>query len=540
MPVESPQTTTQYYRFCPGEEHVKLSDAICLARRRGNFPKCRGCQFNDDEQRSVGDSGQELSASQVERLKREMLDRMFRPHDVRALVPEELDSELAWRIGQATAQFLRAELRGYDRGRPEKAVVVVGRDMRRGSEELASALMEGIRAGGSPVVDIGMVDTPQLYFAVNQITCCGGVQVTGSSSGGRYNGFKFCGERGKPFSLDTGLGKVCKIARNTLRPTGNANAEQRQQDLREPYRRFVRSFVKATSAGLAGERPLRVVVDASNGMAGRWFPLLFGELDWLEVIRLNFEHNGEFVHDPDPAVPGNLNQLRDRVQRSRADFGACFDGDADRLILVDGEGHTVPGDLLTALLARHLLREFPGSTVVYDVRSSRVVPEEIRKAGGVPRRERCGQSFMKKAVSDAKALFGGEINGHYYFRENWCCDSGPITFAQVLNLVTSAGKTLAELVAPLRRYAGSGELSFHCDDIDGTLKRLSMRYAGGQIDFLDGITVQFPDWWFNVRPAGTEPGLRLNLEAHGGELLQQRLAELTPLLGEPVGTGGVV
>lgn len=528
--AEKIQKVDGYFRFCPGEERIKISDAICLGRRRSNFPKCKGCQFNDDERRVAqeGDRRSETGGAQVDRI-----ESLFGAYDLRGTYPDPLDAEVAWRLGLGTAQFLRSQLRGYDRSERNKSTVVVGRDMRKSSATLAEGFIEGLRAGGAPVVDIGLIDTPQLYFAVNRIVCCGGVQVTASHNPPNYNGFKICGQKGKPISSDTGLMQICKIAQNTLRQSGTQVAELRQEDLSEPYREFVRGFLSTAGGCFNCERPLKVVVDASNGMAGRWLPLLFGDTEWLEIVRLNFEHNGEFLHDPNPLVEANLDQLKDRMSRAKADLGVCFDGDADRLITVDERGNTIPADLITALLARRFLAQSPGSAVVYDLRSSRVVAEEVRQMGGIPRRERCGHAFIKKMLADCKGVFGGEVSGHYYFRSNFYCDSGMIAFAEILNLMADTGQPISELVAPLNRYAKSGERNFRNDDHRGTVKQLAARYSDAEIDYLDGVTIQYPDWWFNVRPSNTEPLLRLNMEAVDQELLAAKLAEVCPLLGPP-------
>lgn len=543
------QNIEGYHRFCPGEERIKISDAICFGRRRSNFPKCKGCQFNDDEKAAaarrgapVADQGpvvvlpsaEAAARSEARRTDADRIEGLFGAYDLRGTYPDPLDADTAWRIGLATAQFLRAQLRGYDRSERAKSTVVVGRDVRRSSAALAESLIEGLRAGGSPVVDIGLIDTPQLYFAANRITCCGGVQVTASHNPPNYNGFKICGQKGKPISSDTGLLQICKIAQNTVRHPNTQMAELRQEDLSEPYRAFVREFFPASGGGFSAERPLKVVVDASNGMAGRWVPLLFGDVEWLDLVRLNFDHNGEFLHDPNPLVEANLDQLKDRMSRARADLGVCFDGDADRLICIDEKGRTIPADLMTALLARMFLARAPGSVVVYDLRSSRVVAEEVREAGGTPRRERCGHAFIKKMLADTKGIFGGEVSGHYYFRDNFFCDSGMIAFAEIVGLLVGTGKPVSELIAPLDRYAGSGELNFENDDPRGTIKQLAARYSDGEIDYLDGVTVQYADWWFNLRPSNTEPLLRLNVEATTQELLESKLAELCPLLGDPV------
>ncbi len=553
----NPQESTAYYRYCPGEERIRISNAVCLGRRRTNFPKCKGCQFNDDERAaaksgagqeavkpvpaaSQGDAGRATAANRpaiAAPSRVDLIESLFTAYDVRGRYPDPLDLDAAWRIGQASAQFLRSELRGYDRSRTDKSAVVVGRDMRKSSRPLADALMDGLRAGGSPVIDLGLIDTPQLCLAVNRLTCCGGVQVTGGHHGPAYNGFKICGQKARPVSVNTGLTKISKIARNTLRHTTVQVAELQQADLTESYRGFVRSFLREDDVPFTPEEPLRVVVDASNGMAGRAFALAFGDLDWLDVVRLNFEHNGEFIHGPDPQVEENLSQVRDRVIRSKAALGVCFDGDADRCVFVDHEGQPVAGDLAAALFAGHFLREFPGATIVYDVRCSRVVAEEVRKVGGVPRRERCGAPFIKKALLDTKGAFGGELTGHFYFRDNWCCDSGLIAFASMVNLLGQAGQPLKELIAPLRRYAKSAELSFRSDDPQRTIEQLADAYHDAEIDYLDGITAQYGDWWFNLRQGNTAPVLRLNVEAADATLLAAKLSAICPRLGTPVQPG---
>ena len=269
-------------------------------------------------------------------------------------------------------------------------------------------------------------------------------------------------------------------------------------------------------------------------MAGRWFPIVFTGVPNLTIIPLNFEHNGDFVHPPNPLVPANLDQLRAAVREHQADLGACFDGDADRCVFIDHQAEIVRTDLVTALLASDYLREKPGSTVVYDLRSSRIVPEVITKAGGVPRRERVGHVFMKRSLAETNAIFGGELSGHFYFRDFYYCDSGMLAFIAVVNSLTRSGKPLAELIEPLNIYASSGERNFENDDKTGTFERIAAQHRDAEIDHLDGVTVQYPDWWFNVRASNTEPLLRLNMEAANDTVLEQRLAELTPLLGHPV------
>jgi phosphomannomutase len=269
-------------------------------------------------------------------------------------------------------------------------------------------------------------------------------------------------------------------------------------------------------------------------MAGRWFPIIFNGVPNLSVVPLYFEHDGEFVHPPTPLVPANLEALRAAVREHKADFGACFDGDADRCVFVDEQAEIVRGDLVTALLANDYLRERPGSTVVYDLRSSRVVREVIEQAGGTARRERVGHVFMKRTLADTNAIVGGELSGHFYFRDYYYCDSGMMAFIAIVNSLTRTGKSLGELIEPFNIYASSGERNFENEDKDGTLKQVAEKYKDGEIDHLDGVTIQYKDWWFNIRPSNTEPLLRLNMEARDDRLLGEKLAELTPLLGKLV------
>ena len=254
----------------------------------------------------------------------------------------------------------------------------------------------------------------------------------------------------------------------------------------------------------------------------------------MELIGLNFEHDGTFKHDPNPLVEANLRELKETVRAQQADMGFCFDGDADRLMMVDEQGQTVPCDLMCALMVPYFLKKYPGSAVVYDLRSSHVLPEEILKHGGTPRRERVGHAYMKKTLRDCHGIFGGELSGHFYYRDNFYADSGMITLVHMLNIVGASDQPVSAMIAPLKRYSNSGEINFRVEDKDAVLKELARRYSQGQVDDLDGLTVQFKDWWFNVRPSNTEPLLRLNVEAKTPELLQEKLEELKAFLGEPV------
>jgi phosphomannomutase len=268
-------------------------------------------------------------------------------------------------------------------------------------------------------------------------------------------------------------------------------------------------------------------------MAGKMVPAVFGDLP-IEIIKLNFEHTGEFKHEPNPLIEENLAEVKAAVKKNKCDFGICFDGDGDRLMMVDQIGKNISCDLLTALMASYFLKSNPSSAIVYDLRSSWVVPEEILKNGGTPRRERVGHAFMKKALRDSHAVFGGELSGHFYYRDNYYADSALITLVHVLNIVSAAKMPVSELIRPLRRYYSSGEINFKVEDKQVKMDELAKRYSDGQIDNLDGVTIQYKNWWFNCRPSNTEPLLRLIVEAKSKEVLEEKLSRIEAQLGRPV------
>ncbi|OXU15502.1 phosphomannomutase/phosphoglucomutase [Sedimentisphaera salicampi] len=456
-------------------------------------------------------------------------EKIFKAYDIRGIYKEQFDEEAAWKIGYASAQFLRSHLRGYDRGQENAQAVCVGRDMRKHSPSLSKALIEGMRCAGTNVIDIGVIDTPQMYFAINHFGTCGGVQVTASHNPAAYNGFKISGLEAKPVGQATGLADIKHIATSLLHTKGNPTGEVTEVDLTEEYKKHILKFLDSSI------KPLKVAVDASNGMAGKMVPLIFGDLP-IELKILNETTDGTFKHEPNPLVEENLAELKELIKAEKADVGVCFDGDADRLLMIDETGRSIGCDILTALMVPYFLEQENNSgTVVYDLRSSWVVQEEIIKAGGTPRRERVGHSFMKKTLRDSHAVFGGELSGHFYYRDSFNTDSGMITFVHMLNILSRSEKTVSELIAPLRRYFASGELNFEVEDKEAMLKELKHKFGDGKIDDLDGITIQFKDWWVNVRPSNTEPFLRLNMEAKSEEVLNEKLSELKTILGEPAG-----
>jgi phosphomannomutase len=459
-----------------------------------------------------------------------MLDKIFKAYDVRATYPTPLNEEAAWKVGHATAQFIKRSRQNADAPKVRlENTIVIGRDMRPSSPELARALAEGIRSTGMDVIDVGLIDTSFIYFAINHLDCAGGIQTTASHNPIQYNGFKISGAKAKPIGSATGLDDIKRIA-TTLR-VGHTGLQGKLEsvDLWADYRKHVLKFLDL-------KKPIKVAIDASNGMAGLMVPKVFNNVPNLEIVPILFEITGSFVHDPNPLVEANLQMLKDKMRQTPVDLGACFDGDADRCMFVDERGQMVGCDLLTALLAQDFLQrpENKGSTVVYDLRSSHVVPEEIEKFGGTPRRDRVGHAFMKATLAQTKGVFGGELSGHFYFRDSFNTDSGAVAFACLLSILSKTDKTLSQLIQPLKRYAQSGELNFEVEDKDGTIRKLAETYKSAKVDYLDGITVDCGDWWFNVRKSNTEPLLRLNLEAGNPKQLADKLSELKKILGEPV------
>jgi len=456
-----------------------------------------------------------------------MDEKVFQDFEVVGVYPDQLAEDDAWKIGCAAGRYLPSLIKGFERGKLQSQQVCVGRDMRTHSEPLAQALMDGIRSTGTGVIDIGMIDTPQMYFAINHLGTCGGVQVTASHNPAKYNGFKISGKGALPVGIDTGLVEIRHLATALVHTKGKLTGSLNAHDLTDPYRKHVLQFLQGDL-----KKKKKVAIDASNGMAGKMVPLLFRDVP-VEIQEINFEHAGKFKHDPDPLKEKSLHQIKAAVKKGGCDFGICFDGDADRMILVDENGDTIGCDLLTAFLAPYFLRRKPKSAIVYDVRSSRVVMEEIIKYGGTPRRERVGHAYMKKAMRDTHAIFGGELSGHFYYEENFYADSAVITLVHVLNVINEKDKPMSELIKPLRRHCTSGEINFRVEDKEVKMEELTRRYSDGQIDHLDGVTVSFKDWWFNCRPSNTEPLLRLNVEAKTQELLDEKLAEIESQLGSP-------
>ena len=464
-----------------------------------------------------------------------MLGKVFKAYDIRAPYPKPLNEKLAWQIGNAVGKYLTnlATEAGHDD--PMMRHIVVGRDMRTSSPSLADALKQGIRDFGAHVIDVGKVDTPFVSFAINHLGCAGGVEVTASHNPANYNGFKISRMQAKPVGMTTGLEQIRRFAALVDREKHVPhNGREEPRDLWDAYRQHVLQNLDPSLAD--GTRVIKAVIDASNGMAGTMVPKVFKDVPGLQITPVNFDNSkGEFVHEPNPLVEANLQQVREKVIESGADLGFCFDGDADRCMVVDEKAAVVGCDLLTAWLAQDILSRQPGSAIVYDLRSSKSLPEMISEAGGTPIRSRVGHVFMKQMMAERDAVFGGELSGHFYFRENFYADSGAIALTAISSALARAGRPLSELIQPARRYAQSGEINFETEDKELALAELQEFYASADIDELDGVTLDMGSWWCNVRPSNTEPLLRLNLEGPDRQTVDTRVAEVSQYLGRRVG-----
>jgi phosphomannomutase len=444
--------------------------------------------------------------------------KAFKAYDIRGIYPSELDEDGAYRVGRAYVEHF------------EPRSIAVGRDMRLSSPAMAAAVIDGAADGGADVVDIGLVGTEMVYFAVADGEHDGGICVTASHNPKEYTGMKIVRREALPVGGDSGLAEIRDRA-VALEGFGEATRRGavREEDIWDGFVEKVLSFVDPEAI-----RPLRVVVDAANGMAGAMLPPVLERLPQLDVVRCNFEPDGTFPnHEPNPLLPENREFVVRTTREAGADLGVAYDGDADRCFFVDDTGEFVPGDFVTALLARSILAKQPGSKVIYDVRASRAVPKTISEAGGEPLVNRVGHAFIKHRMRKEDAVFGGEVSAHYYFRDFSSADSGVVPFLLMLELLSRTGTKLSEILAPYReQYFLTGEINTPVSDVPLKLQELKERYAaqGGHISHLDGLSVEFEDWHFNVRPSNTEPLLRLNLEALSPELMAAKRDEVLALI----------
>ncbi len=444
---------------------------------------------------------------------------IFKAYDVRGLYPAQIDEDVAYRIGRGFARAL-TQLRGGTREGGLR--LALGHDMRLHSPPLAEACARGLVDEGCQVLDIGMVGTEMVYYTIGSRGLDGGVSVTASHNPRAWAGFKLLREGALALSGDSGIPEVEREAQSGDFSTPSAEGSIDQTDVYDEYRRHVLGFIDP-----AAIRQMELVLDGGNGMAG---PMVGPIVDSFPVNaeRLYFEPDGEFPgHEPNPLLPENRKLIIDTVLERQAELGIAWDGDADRCFFVDDRGEFVPGDFLTALLAEAILQKNPGATILYDVRASRAVKDTVEALGGKPLVNRVGHAFFKERMRETEAVFGGEVSGHYYFRDFWRADSGVIPALLALELLSMKSKTMSELLVPYRsKYFISGEINSEVTDQDAKMHQLAERYGDCQVSWLDGVSVDCGTWHFNVRPSNTEPLLRLNLEAFSEDEMEARTGEV--------------
>jgi phosphomannomutase len=445
--------------------------------------------------------------------------KVFKAYDVRGLYPAELDEEGARAIGRAFVEVF------------EPKRIAVGHDMRVSSPSMAEAVIAGAAEAGADVLELGLVGTEMVYFAVGELGLDGGVAVTASHNPKEYTGMKIVRAGALPVGGESGLLEIRdRAVAETNMPQGQSPGHVGKHDVWPAYVERVLSFVDTSAIA-----PLKVVIDAANGMAGVMLPPVLKQLPQLEVVRCFFEPDGTFPnHEPNPLLPENREFIVRKTLDEGADFGVAFDGDADRCFFVDDSGEFVPGDFVTALFAQAVLEKEPGAKVIYDVRASWAVPETIERAGGIPLVNRVGHAFIKQRMREDGAAFGGEVSGHYYFRDFSQADSGVIPFLLMLERVSREGRKLSEILRPFReRYFITGELNTPVPDVEQKLREVEERFGSeGRVSHLDGVSVDADDWHMNVRPSNTEPLLRLNLEARTTELMERKRDEVLAVIGD--------
>ncbi|MGA0035536.1 MAG: phosphomannomutase/phosphoglucomutase [Ilumatobacteraceae bacterium] len=445
------------------------------------------------------------------------LSRIVKAYDVRGVVPDEFDAPTARALGLAFARFVGAD------------TVVVGRDMRPSGPAFVDAFSDGVQDAGVNVIDLGLVSTDLLYFASGSLDLPGAV-FTASHNPAQYNGVKFCRSGARPVGIDSGLAEIRDVAQAILDGDAPSPAEVRgtreSRDMLDAFIDHVLSFVDVSAL-----KPMRVVADTANGMGGLVVPALFDRLPMIELEVMYGELDGTFPNHPaDPLQPANQRDLRARVVAGGFDIGLAFDGDADRVFIVDETGAGLSGSVTTAILAVAMLRDNPGSTILHNLICSKAVPETVSAHGGNPIRTRVGHSFIKTEMAETNAVFGGEHSAHYYFADNFRADSGLIASLLMISELARSGSTLSKMRMPFEPYVASGEINTTVDDPTAVIDRVREMYRNAAVDELDGLTVDAGDWWFNLRPSNTEPLLRLNLEAQDSASCDEHVAEVLSII----------
>ncbi|MBU1102593.1 phosphomannomutase/phosphoglucomutase [Patescibacteria group bacterium] len=446
--------------------------------------------------------------------------KIFKAYDIRGVYPEEINEEAVYQIGQAFIEFLNSQ------GEAGNRQFVVARDARFSSDNLAEVLIQSLISSSCDVIDIGRASTPLFYWAIIKEKAAGGIIITASHNPAQFNGLKFCKQGAETIDYETGLFKIREIAlRNQFFTVSPSTGKAIQKNLLSEYVGFLKE-----KSDLGAIKPLKIIIDCGNGIMGPEIIELFKELPCQTEILFG-EPDGDFPnHEANPLKEENLIALRERILAGAADLGIAFDGDGDRIGFLDEKGEVVRGDFITVLIAAELLKQNPGEKIFYEIRSSRVVPEVVRENGGQPILGRAGHSLIKNQMRRENILFGGELSGHYFFRDMGFTDNALAAMLEILKILSREQKAFSQVAQPLKRYYLSGEINFTVSDPDKKIEDIESRYSGAEIKKIDGITVEYPDWWFNLRKSNTEPLVRLNIEANSPELLKKKKKELFNLL----------
>ena len=438
--------------------------------------------------------------------------KIFKAYDIRGLYPDQIDEDNAYKIGRSFVDFLKTK------------EVLVGRDMRLSSKNLFDSLARGITEQGADVLDLGEISTDALYFASGEFSKPA-IMITASHLPSKHNGFKLCREDAVPISKYTGLDDIQKM----VVLGGFSKPEKKgkiiEQNILDGYVEHVLSFIDPSKL-----RPLKVVIDAGNGMAGKMVPLVFKDLP-IKITEMYFELDGSFPnHVPNPIKSKNLTSLQREVKSKKANLGIAFDGDGDRVFFIDEKGKIIKSSLVFALLVKKILEKYPKGKIIYNVVCSKIVPETIKEFGGEAIIERTGHSFIKHKMKEVEAVFAGEHSGHYYFKENFGADSGLIALLTVLEIVSMNKKSFSQLIKPFKKYFSIEQINFKTKHKDEILEKLEGKYRDGKLSHIDGLSVEYPDWRFSIRPSNTETLLRLNLEANSKALMKERFEEVSSLV----------
>ncbi len=437
---------------------------------------------------------------------------IFKAYDIRGVYPKELNEDMAYRIGRAFADFMNVKK------------VLVGRDMRISSNSLFRSLSQGIINQGADVIDIGLCSSPMCYFACNFLKADASVMITASHNPAVFNGFKFTRKQAIPISGDTGIKEIEKLSEKDKFRNVRKKGKIVRKEIMNAYVKHVLKFIKNKNA------KLKVVIDCGNGMGGIEAREVFKHLK-CKVIEMYFDPDGTFPnHEANPLKEENVEELRRKVVNEKADLGIAIDGDADRVFFISDTGEIIPSDFITSIIAKMHLKESPGETILYDLRSSWITPETIKANGGNPVMSKVGHSFIKEKLRKAKGVFGGELSGHFYFQDNFYADSGIIACLKIIDLIAEEKKKISDLIRPLKKYFASGEINSQVEDKEAKMKELAKKYKDGKASLLDGVRVEYEDWWFNVRPSNTEPLLRLNLEAKTRKLMEEKRDEILKII----------